>query len=289
MVVYPKAGQDVEALAIQLKANVPGIATMTGKDFDKQIGGATSILNSILVGIALISLLVGGLSVVNTMAMSIAERTREIGIKRAIGGSRRGSSASSSSRPPDRVHRRRGRAHPRALVVTVVNEAGRASGTVLFELTAGTALTAVGFSTILGASPASSRPSTPPGSTPSRRSATNDRHDRAPREIDHEPARRPGPAQVLQAREHNEVEALRGVESASPRARWWRSWARPGPARARSCTSSACSTPPTPTTARRPSSPSMAATWPPSATATGRGSGPARWGLSSRTSTSSRR
>jgi putative ABC transport system permease protein len=61
---------------------------MTGKDFDQQIGSATSILNSILIGIALISLLVGGLSVVNTMAMSIAERTREIGIKRAIGGSR---------------------------------------------------------------------------------------------------------------------------------------------------------------------------------------------------------
>ena len=67
---------------------MPGIATMTGKDFDKQIGCATAILNSILVGIALISLVVGGLSVVNTMAMSIAERTREIGIKRAIGGSR---------------------------------------------------------------------------------------------------------------------------------------------------------------------------------------------------------
>ena len=88
MVVYPKAGQDIEALAIRLKVEVPSISTMTGKDFDKQIGGATSILNSILVGIALISLLVGGLSVVNTMAMSIAERTREIGIKRAIGGSR---------------------------------------------------------------------------------------------------------------------------------------------------------------------------------------------------------
>ena len=81
---------------------------MTGKDFDKQIGGATSILNSILVGIALISLLVGGLSVVNTMAMSIAERTREIGIKRAIGGSRtRIVRELVIEAGPDRLHRRR--------------------------------------------------------------------------------------------------------------------------------------------------------------------------------------
>jgi putative ABC transport system permease protein len=125
---------------------------MTGKDFDKQVGGATSILNSILVGIALISLLVGGLSVVNTMAMSIAERTREIGIKRAIGGTR------------TRIVRELvlesgligfiGGAAGLilgAIVVTLVNEAGRSSGTVLFELTAGTALTALAFSTILGA------------------------------------------------------------------------------------------------------------------------------------------
>jgi len=152
MVVYPKPGQDTGALATRIKAEVPGISTMTGKDFDKQIGSATSILNSILVGIALISLLVGGLSVVNTMAMSIAERTREIGIKRAIGGTR------------TRIVRELvvesaligfiGGAVGLilgALVVTVVNEVGRSSGTVLFELTAGTALTALAFSTILGA------------------------------------------------------------------------------------------------------------------------------------------
>ena len=152
MVVYPKQGQDVEALAARIKAEVPGVSTMTGKDFDKQIGSATSILNSILVGIALISLLVGGLSVVNTMAMSIAERTREIGIKRAIGGSR------------TRIVRELviesaligfiGGAVGLilgAIVVTVVNEAGRSSGTILFELTTGTAITAVAFSTILGA------------------------------------------------------------------------------------------------------------------------------------------
>jgi putative ABC transport system permease protein len=152
MVVYPATGQDIDTLAARIKAEVPGVATMTGKDFDKQIGGATSILNSILVGIALISLLVGGLSVVNTMAMSIAERTREIGIKRAIGGSRTRIvrelviEAALIGFIGGAVGLILG-----AIVVTVVNEAGRSSGTVLFELTTGTAITAVAFSTILGA------------------------------------------------------------------------------------------------------------------------------------------
>jgi putative ABC transport system permease protein len=152
MVVYPVPGTDIEALADRIEATVPTVAAMTGADFDQQIGSATSILDSILVGIALISLAVGGLSVINTMAMSIAERTREIGIKRAIGGSR------------IRIVRELviesaligfiGGAVGLALgglVVMLANEAGRTSGTVLFEMTIGTAVTAILFSTVLGA------------------------------------------------------------------------------------------------------------------------------------------
>ena len=126
---------------------------MTGKDFDQQIGSATSILNSILVGIALISLAVGGLSVINTMAMSIAERTREIGIKRAIGGSR------------SRIVRELvtesaligfiggiDRARPgRRWSSSWPTRPGRSSGTVLFELTPGRASPRSLFATVLGA------------------------------------------------------------------------------------------------------------------------------------------
>jgi putative ABC transport system permease protein len=152
MTVYPEPGVDPEVLADRIEAQVPNVATMTGKDFDRQIGSATSILNAILVGIALISLAVGGLSVINTMAMSIAERTREIGIKRAIGGSR--------------LRIVRELVFEAGLIgflggviglvlgaglVWIGNEAGRSSGTVLFELTVGTAITAVAFATILGA------------------------------------------------------------------------------------------------------------------------------------------
>ncbi|HSK52616.1 MAG TPA: ABC transporter permease [Clostridia bacterium] len=152
MVVYPEPGVDPATIAERIESQVPGVAAMTGEDFDEQIGSATAILNSILVGIALISLAVGGLSVINTMAMSIAERTREIGIKRAIGGSRTRivrelvAEAALIGFIGGAIGLALG-----AIVVTFANEAGRSSGTVLFELTVGTALTAVLFSTILGA------------------------------------------------------------------------------------------------------------------------------------------
>jgi putative ABC transport system permease protein len=151
MTVYPEPGLDPEVLADRIEAAYPSLSTMTGKDFDQQIGAATSILNAVLVGIALISLAVGGLSVINTMAMSVAERTREIGIKRAIGGSR------------SRIVREfvtesallgflGGTAGLicGAAFVLLVNELGRSSGTILFELTVQTALLAIVFATVLG-------------------------------------------------------------------------------------------------------------------------------------------
>ena len=152
IIVFPEAGVDVEQLADRVEREVPQVSAMTGADFEQQIGSVTAIFNAIIIGVALISLIVGGLSVINTMAMSIAERTREIGIKRAIGGSR------------FRIVRELvveaaligfiGGAIGLALgtvVVQIANEAGRSSGTVLFELTIGTAVSAVLFSTILGA------------------------------------------------------------------------------------------------------------------------------------------
>src|SRR5512146_993767 len=152
MTVYPDAGVDPEILADRIEAKIPSVAAMTVADFNEQIGGATAILNSILVGIALISLAVGGLSVINTMAMSVAERTREIGIKRAIGGGRLRivRELVTESALIGFLGGASGLILGAALV-TLVNEAGRSSGTILFQLTTGTAITAVGFSTVLGA------------------------------------------------------------------------------------------------------------------------------------------
>jgi putative ABC transport system permease protein len=150
--IYPTAGTDPETIKSEIEAAIPNVAVMTGKDFDQQIGSATSVLNAILIGIGLISLLVGGLSVVNTMAMAVAERTREIGIKRAIGASRW------------RIRREIvvesafmglvGGLLGLALggfITYMGNEAGRESATILFDLTFGTAFTSVAFATVLGA------------------------------------------------------------------------------------------------------------------------------------------
>ncbi len=150
-VVYPAPGADVESLARTIETTVDHAKAMTGAEFDRTVGSSLAVFNAIVVGIGLISLVVGGLSIVNTMAMAVAERTREIGIRRAIGASRRRiiREVLSEAGLIGLVGGLSGLALG-TLVVIVANEAGRSSGTILFDLTPGTSLFAVGFATILG-------------------------------------------------------------------------------------------------------------------------------------------
>ena len=151
IVVYPVDGADPNAVAATIEEEADNVTTLTGAEFDEQVGSSIAIFNAIIIGVAVISLVVGGLSVINTMAMSVAERTREIGIKRAIGGSR-GRIIRSLVAEAGLIGLIGGLLGLGlgALVVVLANEAGRESGTVLFELTPGTALFALAFSTILG-------------------------------------------------------------------------------------------------------------------------------------------
>lgn len=151
MVVYTEEGVDPNELATTIENEVDGIQADGPKAFEEQIGSQMKIFNAIIFSVALISLIVGGMSVVNTMTMAVAERTREIGVRKAIGAGT-GAVVRQFVAESAVIGFAGGLTGLLlgAAIAAAMNAAGEASGTQLFLVTGRLAAGSIGFALVLG-------------------------------------------------------------------------------------------------------------------------------------------
>jgi hypothetical protein len=81
------AGVDPDALAARITREVPGVNVVPPGEVARQLAASTTFFSWLLGGVGGIGLLIGGLSLSNTVAASTFERIRDFGIKQAVGAS----------------------------------------------------------------------------------------------------------------------------------------------------------------------------------------------------------
>jgi ABC-type antimicrobial peptide transport system permease subunit len=80
-----REGEDPDALARRIAAQVPGVQAQIPSELSRLLRSSTAFFAALLIGTAAVGLVIGGLSVANTVAAAVFERLRDFGVKRALG------------------------------------------------------------------------------------------------------------------------------------------------------------------------------------------------------------
>lgn len=89
VLAVPDPDTDPEELARRIELNVEKVKTFSPAELRKQIEQSLIIFTLITVSAAVLAAIIGGLSVMNTMLMSVSERTKEFGLLKALGADTR--------------------------------------------------------------------------------------------------------------------------------------------------------------------------------------------------------
>jgi len=153
--VYGKAGaslSQLDAIANRINAQVSGVKAAQPSIAVNGYKQFVAIFTAITTGAAILALLIGGLSVINTMIMAVSERVREIGLKKALGA--------------HTSHILREYLLEAAFIglisgvigfllgvglTSLINAAGSASGLELFSITPALSVETIGFAVVLSA------------------------------------------------------------------------------------------------------------------------------------------
>jgi putative ABC transport system permease protein len=84
-----QAMEQVWETLMRLHDNLPGFRVDSQQNILNAIGRILTVFGLLLGGVAGLALLVGGIGIMNIMLVSVTERTREIGIRKAVGAKRR--------------------------------------------------------------------------------------------------------------------------------------------------------------------------------------------------------